>query len=485
MSSDNFRPNGNTNNNSNFSDVYSDPNLNIGNNISQPKYDYKSLENTFGSDVNHTSTQGGPQNRRTADSNTRVARPRTPAPRAGATRHGPTRHGATRHGAPPRPNPNKRPPVRRRKRKPNIIPVIIMGVIGVIIIALLISGLQALFSLAGGAEEEVVATPTPIPSMAPTPSPRTTPIPQGATESDVSGLEPVEYQHMFIVGDGSFDIYKFNETVADSYIEAVNDAASDIPDDVNVYQMIIPNAMDIMLPLDFLNYYADVTSDQEKSIQYMYGGADEKIKNIEIYRILKAHCDEKLYYKTDSKWTGLAAYYAYNEWCYVKDFDNYSLSSYSEQTAEGYLGYNYHFSLNSAIEEPETIEVYVPSPSLTFSTGSSVSNLVETEMFPDVSELDSRSKHQIYLGGSNDLGYIKNSSNENGKTCIIVGDSNVTTLAPFISQNYENLYIVDYRYYSGTLADLVSEVSAQDVLFATSIAATSSTELVQNLLSLS
>ncbi len=480
MSSDNYRPNGNSDRNSGFSDVYSDPNLNLGNNISQPKYDYKNLENTFGGNDTQATSAHNTGARRTADPSTRVARPRNPS----SSRQSATRAGATRHGTAPRPNPQRRP-VRRRRRKPNIIPVIILGVVGVIIIALLITGLQALFSLAGGGETEAHPTPTPAPTIVPTAEPRTTPIPQGANESSVEGLEPVVYQHMFIVGDGSFDIYKFNETIADSYVDAINDVTSDIPEDVNVYQMMIPNSMDIMLPLDFLNYYADVTSDQEKSIQYIYSGADERIENIEIYRILKAHCDEKLYYKTENKWTGLAAYYAYNEWCYKKDLDNFALASYSELEVEGFLGYNYHFSLHSNIEEPETIEVYVPSPSLTFSTGTSLSDLTEAEMFPDVSSLESRSKYQVYLGGSNDLGYIKNSSNENGKTCVIVGDSNMTTLAPFISQNYENLYIVDYRYYSaGTLAQLVSDVSAQDVLFATSIAASSSTDLVQNLSSL-
>ncbi len=484
---------GNSGNNSNFSDVYSDPNLNQGNQGNNTNYDYNKLVETFGNDSGRNThgtapTKHGSQRSPRTSSNTRVAsssrQTRKPSSQRGS------QGGRTNHGArPSSQNASQRRPTRRRRRKPNIIPVIIMGVVGVVIIALLIVGLQALFSFIGGSGGTATPEATPDPSTVSENAdnePVTTPIPQAATESNVDGLDPVVYEHMYIVGDASFDIYKFRQDIADSYVSAINNAVEEIPEDVNIYQMVIPNAMDIMLPLSFLEYYADVTSDQEKSIQYLYSGTDERVTNIEIYRILKAHCDEYLYFKTDSKWTSLAAYYAYNEWCYVKDFNVSSLSAYSRTQVDGYLGYNYHFTEHSAISEEETIDIYVPSAQMTFETGTTVADLAEAEMFPDVEDSESRSKHNAILGGVSDISKITNASSAGDDVCILVGDSSITTFAPFIAQNYSETYIIDYRYYSGgTLAELVAEVGANDVLFATGIMASTTTAMVQGLNTLS
>ena len=52
---------------------------------------------------------------------------------------------------------------------------------------------------------------------------------------------------------------------------------------------------------------------------------------------------------------------------------------------------------------------------------------------------------------------------------------------PFLVPHYQHVYVVDYRYYSGNVADLASEKNAQDVILINNISMTRSADRISDL----
>lgn len=392
---------------------------------------------------------------------------------------------------PNRPNspqpPNRRPPTRRKKKKSNrnLLPALVVGVIGVVIIALVIMGIKSLFEgsdkVSTGSESSSVLDATPVPALTPTPEPTASPTPEPAKEADITGKTVEKLDEMVIVGDGAYEYYKYNNDVATNYISAINSAGSSAAGISDVYEMIIPTSIDIMLPLDFLNDYADVTSDQQKASAYILSSLDSSVKTVSVYDALKAHCDENLYFRTDNHISGLGAYYMYEQWAYAKGVTPISLSDCTKKDYDGFLGNIYTSTLSSAISESETVSVYEPKASLSMQYMIEDGSLTDGSVFPDVANYDTSYKYSAFLDGTHIYSVINNSSITDGSAAVLVIDSNGTAIAPFIACHYQTLYVIDYRSYSASAASLAQEKGASDIIYCTSITATIAQSLVDSL----
>ena len=58
--------------------------------------------------------------------------------------------------------------------------------------------------------------------------------------------------------------------------------------------------------------------------------------------------------------------------------------------------------------------------------------------------------------------------------CVVIKDSFGNCLAPFFTQNYHTVYVVDYRYYSKSMSTLISSFEIDDVIFVPNLGATQS-----------
>lgn len=302
--------------------------------------------------------------------------------------------------------------------------------------------------------------------------PTTMPVP--ATETDITDASITAYENAVIVGDSGYYYYDFDLDTAEYFTLALNTSIANIDNDVNIYTMIIPSAIDIMLPIDFLYDYADYTSDQEKAIDYFSFYTDSRATTIDIYDIFKAHCDEKLYFNSDTNWTSLAAFYAYEEFMYYTGETSNSISDYIAMSTSGFLGNIYTYYNLSAISSYETIDYYVPSSSLTITNS-------DNEIFADVSSLSESNKYNLFLGGSRDMTQIENSSVTDGSVIVVVGDAYGYSLVPYLADEYQYTYFIDYRYYTDDLSDFVDSVGADDLLYLFGISTTVSSTAISNI----
>ncbi|MEG1427622.1 MAG: DHHW family protein, partial [Oscillospiraceae bacterium] len=318
-------------------------------------------------------------------------------------------------------------------------------------------------------------------------SPRTSPTPTvapslvPAKEADITGKEVIQMDGQVIVGNSGYEYYKFDQQQADNYAAAINKSTSLLPAGTTVYDLIIPGAVDVMLPLSFLNENADKTSDQGKAIQYVSKKLETSVRTVLIYDLLKAHCNEALYFSADNHWTSLAAYYAYTQWASVKGIAPAALNAYEEAKVEGFSGNMYTATAHEALPSTETITLYKPKSPLSLSYGDTATDLADGAVFADVADAGAMDKFKVFLGGMHNYSKITNTGKNDNSACIIVADTNGAVLAPYIAENYQFTHVIDYRNYQGSLSALVTDTHATDVIYCTSIVATCAGSLVEGL----
>ena len=82
----------------------------------------------------------------------------------------------------------------------------------------------------------------------------------------------------------------------------------------------------------------------------------------------------------------------------------------------------------------------------------------------DMSAAGEKDKYKVFLGGNYGETTITGGCN-NGKTLLIIKDSFANSLVPFLTADYENIIMLDLRYYMGSAKQLAADKGADEILF--------------------
>ena len=280
----------------------------------------------------------------------------------------------------------------------------------------------------------------------------------------------------YCVGDTAYELYYFNENNSKAYVNLIKTAKSKLGKGVNVYDMIVPLAYEFGLGSDVI---ADLgASDCSTAIDYMYSGfKDSGVITVDICSNMMKHKNEYMYFRTDHHWTATGAYYAYESFCKTANIAATPLSSYEKLKFDGFLGTLYNHTKNQNLKNnPDFVEAYVPqgtnSIKVTDKSGAttnySIVNKATDKWYPAAG-----AKYNCFIAGDNPVSEIHNTKKTDGSTIVVVKESFGNAFIPFLVDSYEYVYVIDYRYFSGTLADFVKQVGAKDVLFINNVIATS------------
>ena len=73
--------------------------------------------------------------------------------------------------------------------------------------------------------------------------------------------------------------------------------------------------------------------------------------------------------------------------------------------------------------------------------------------------------------GDNPYTVIENPDLTDGSACIVVKESFGNAFVPFLVDHYQTVYVVDYRYYTGSITALARSKGVSDVLFVNNLSA--------------
>lgn len=231
--------------------------------------------------------------------------------------------------------------------------------------------------------------------------------------------------------------------------------------DVQMYMLLVPNAANIMS--DRLPAFATV-ADQSRMFAQVKRELGEDLEWLEASDVLKKHADEKIYYQTDHHWTSLGAFYTFSgvaEQMNIKTdvssgFVSYPVSS----TFNGMLA----AKSGCRLDVREEIYIYVPRDVDNDVVVNYVDEQRKTASLYDSSKLKTRDQYAVFLGENTSVIDIKTMS-ESNRRLLLIKDSYANSFVPFLTPYFREIVLVDPRYYSGTIEEIMDTYRISDVLF--------------------
>ena len=271
------------------------------------------------------------------------------------------------------------------------------------------------------------------------------------------------------VNDGAaYNIYYFSQESVEQYARAMNTCAKNLEGQATVYSIIAPTSAGALLDEQTLEDLGG--TDQLQAIKYFHSLYDDAVHGINVYNTLRAHNDEYIYFRTDHHWTQLGAYYAYAEFCRDKGVEPSNIFGREKMTFDGFLGTFYSELGNSDMEaRPDYVDAYIPNSTNDMVIWDTDGNEIETNVVTDVSDWNMYSKYNCFISGDRPLSRIDNPLKSDGSSCLVIKDSFGCAFVPLLVDDYQTVWVIDFRYSDRSIPDFVREHSSQDVIFLNAI----------------
>ena len=240
-------------------------------------------------------------------------------------------------------------------------------------------------------------------------------------------------------------------------IKSFSESQSKIP----VRMMLVPDAANVLnhslpslaKPEDQTQMFSMVRKDLGDSVEW-----------IDLSTKLNKHKTEKIYYKTDHHWTTLGAFYAFQAAAPSLGIEGDLSGKYVSYAVSD--SFNGMLASKSGVNlgEKEQIDIYVPTEEDTDLIVDYVDEGKRSTSLYDSSKLKEKDQYTVFLGGNSSLLDIRTVSTST-KRLLLVKDSFANSFIPFLTPYYREIVVVDPRYYSGTINDLMDSYRISEVLF--------------------
>lgn len=209
--------------------------------------------------------------------------------------------------------------------------------------------------------------------------------------------------------------------------------------DAPVYLGLIPSAAEVwsdLLPEGAENF------DQAA---YLDRAAELGLPMVDFLGALETHAGEPVFYRTDHHWTTLGAFYGANALLEAMGKEPLSQGDFAPETVtEDFNGTLYSTSGVHWLT-PDTMEFWVEDAGLEITSWRT--GAPEPGVLYDRSYLEQKDKYSAFLGGNQPLCVIRNEAAAGQGKLLLIRDSYSDALAPFLVQRFEEVHLLDARYY--------------------------------------
>ena len=230
-------------------------------------------------------------------------------------------------------------------------------------------------------------------------------------------------------------------------VKAVTDAYN-----IELRVMLVPTAGEILkskLPL-----FA-TTADQFEVVDTVRSAG---FTMIDVADILREHANEYIFYKTDHHWTSLGAYYAYAEYMKAVGRTPHSLDEFKKEVlSEDFRGTTFN-KVNYPFAPFDVIEAYYISDNHKVCYNDS---LDYAESMYSREYLKSADKYAVFLNSNQASTRIEGSGT--GRI-LIIKDSYANCFAQFLPEDYEEVHMIDPRFFTGDLQEYIENHGITEVL---------------------
>lgn len=259
-----------------------------------------------------------------------------------------------------------------------------------------------------------------------------------------------------------------------TYAQAANLYKEKFPN-VNVYCMVIPTAAEYYCPEQVRNRIKP----QLPTIQNIFAHLDPGVKPVNIHATLGNHADEDIYLRTDHHWAPLGAFYAAQKFAQVAGVPFRDLDSYERRVVHNIVGSMYGYSKDISVKKsPEDFVFYVPkgveyqTTYINYKTNSNYQVVSESRptqgpFFYHFND-GNGGAYCTFMGGDSKLTQVRTSTH-NGRRIVILKDSYGNAIPGYLFYSFEEIHVVDFRYFGKNMVEYVRDNHITDILFANNI----------------
>lgn len=269
-----------------------------------------------------------------------------------------------------------------------------------------------------------------------------------------------------------------NDPAGTHYAQVISRYKQILGDDINVYNMIVPTSVEFYLPHKFSLYSVS----EKDAIQHIYDSYTEDVIPIDAYSEIAKHTDEYIYLRTDHHWSQRGAYYAYKAFCDAlgmkcPDIDK----DYEIKTKEGFVGSLYGYTNDATLKNsPEIFTYYMPRSEYHtyYYKYRDLSSAGESVLFHEYAE--GGNCYGMFLGTDQIHTKITTGLDTGRKICVFK-ESYGNAFVPFLVDSFDEIYVIDIRYFGTNAVRYIRQNGITDVLFIDNIFAANTDKLINDI----
>lgn len=222
--------------------------------------------------------------------------------------------------------------------------------------------------------------------------------------------------------------------------------------------MVAPNAVDILQ--DKLPPFA-APYDEEAYLAQIRDVLPEGVW-FDASDVLRQHKEEEIYYRTDHHWKTLGAFYTFQQWAKEKGLGTVSEEDYEIETVTDSFEGTIASKVGTKVT-PDTIQLYRPKEETPYLLTYNQSDDVRSSVYQEQA-LDTKDKYSVYYGGN--YGLVEASmESDTGRRLLVIKDSYAHCFVPFTMQFFDEVDMLDLRYFNQSLWEYIEQGDYTDILF--------------------
>lgn len=244
---------------------------------------------------------------------------------------------------------------------------------------------------------------------------------------------------------------------------------------VKVYAMVIPSAIEYYLPEKARKGNRSIAS----TVKSVHSMLDPEVRGVDVYTALGQHVEEPIFLRTDHHWSHLGAYYAARELCKAAGVKVPDIKDYDKKTVHNFVGTMFGYSKDISIKNsPEDFDYYEPKVSdytvkhITYTLDKDFNILSSTpwqngHFFHHFKD-GASGAYSTFLGTDQRITKISCAS-KNGRKILILKDSYGNALPSWLFGSFEEVYVIDFRYFDRNLRKFVKDNGITDIVVANNV----------------
>ena len=251
---------------------------------------------------------------------------------------------------------------------------------------------------------------------------------------------------------------------ADAYASAVKSLAEQSPS-IKFYSIVAPSSTEMCLP-DRLKSGDFTTASQSEFLTSVDKALGSDVTSVNAYNAIGEHNSDYVYYKSDDNWTDKGAYYAYTAFAKAAGLTPLDLSACEDKSIDGFSGNYSTYTATTGADAVHYQSLPFDAPmDVTDQNGNTFTNPSPYYEGASPGSLT----YGVFLVGDNPLSVIRSSSEaaKGDKKIAVIKEDYGNALAPYLSYNYGEVHVIDYRYFNMmgvSFSDYCAQNGITDVL---------------------